>query len=112
MSITIKQPYGSCRRDGLGSNLVAGVALQAPQHGGKRHMRIFIQPGDSRFSTEGTMPTDVVAIMDVAGQIFSQIVKEPYIIALIKVPHVVAKCPFQLAVGLRMVHRRMDQTDT
>jgi len=30
---------------------------------------------------------------------------------LVEIPHVIPKGPFQLAVRLRMMHRRVDQTD-
>src|ERR1700732_3973637 len=57
MGITIKQPYHSAAGNGFASNLVAGVAFQPFQHGGKRHVRAFIEPGDCRFASQGAMPT-------------------------------------------------------
>lgn len=55
------------------------------------------------------MPANIVAVVDIGGQIEPQGIEKPRGMLLIEVAHVVAICPFKFPIGLGMVHRRADQ---
>jgi hypothetical protein len=40
---------------------------------------VFIEPGNSGFSTKRTMPPDVVPIVNIGRQVFAQFIEEPRI---------------------------------
>src|SRR6516165_11152853 len=75
---------------------VAGIIFQAGQYSGRSHIWcVFVEPGDSRLSKQGMMATDIVV--------------QPGIVLLIEIPHIVSEGSLQLAIGLRMIHRCMNE---
>src|SRR4051812_12793518 len=101
VSIATKEPYASTGRDDLAADFITSVAFQSFQHVWKRCLRIFIQSRDSRFATQGTMTTDVIAVMDVAWQIVAQPVEQPRIISAVGTSQIIVGCRPPLGPGPR-----------
>jgi hypothetical protein len=69
-----------------------------------------MQSGDGGLPAHGSMALRIGAVVDMGRPIAAQGVKQPHVILPVEVPHVVPKRPLQLALGLWVCHRRMEQS--
>src|SRR5262245_25685852 len=86
-------------------------ALQAIESLLGRKPIMLVEPRDGGLPSQGSVPSAIVAVVDIRGELVAQGFKAPFVIPPIKVLHVIPECAFQLAVGLWVIDRGMDQAN-
>jgi hypothetical protein len=71
VSVAAKHPEPSCCRDYFPADFVTGIAFELLQNGGRRWMRVFIEPGNSWLSVKRTMPPDAVPVVNIGRQVIA-----------------------------------------